>query len=537
MFLFMANEYGQDFKIIVTPAEAKARAELSELLANEGGKPDRTADRVIDLLAARVRTIIAESNYIDIDYKASFGRLYFTRHRDIDRRCTRIHFFGAEVQDEDLLDLTADLKDQYLGFLVRRPLPAFRLGRTVLAEGLIHTAPSAVSDGQHRYVTCKAKYSVNLAGNQIRFTGCPWIQQDTMVSACASASAWVCGWHAAHRFGPDFKLFTTPEITDLASQFNIDTGRSMPSEGLTVEQMLIALKGMGFAPLIRFPATADEGKRLCYAYVESSVPVIAVLSSANVRVAHAVTVVGHTFDLQRPESREPVSWGATTLTFCRSTDFVPRFVVQDDSGGPFRFMSLLSWPEAVTAGRVNDHEVQALRARHRCPVLLDEGTPYQKALFLRSFLIPLPKRVTFDAINVEQQARLLITRWYSSQLHQAPETISTRTFLLPSNALKTWWRPGPDRPVEIAEEIRRHLMSKWVWLTEYSDLQRLRSNQPPVLGQVIQDSAGHGKAISFFDLLAFTTPISVELGRPDGNFVGKAFEACEPYPQCESESA
>jgi hypothetical protein len=199
-------------------------------------------------------------------------------------------------------------------------------------------------------------------------------------------------------------------------------------------------------------------------------------------------------------------------------------------------MSLLDWPDAVKTGCIAEADVESLRLRHRCFALLDEGTSYQKPLFLRSFVIPLPKRVTFDAISVEQQARLLVTRWYASQDRPPSQTISTRTFLLPSNTLKTWWQPGADRPVEIAEEIRRHLMSKWVWLTEYSDLARLRANKKAVLGQVIQDSAGHGKGIRFFDLLAFTTPTSVELGRPDGSFTGKSFEACQPYSQFENRS-
>ena len=440
--------YGADFEIVTFHNDTDCREYLTPLLENAEPRLERAAERLLALVSRTSKTVIVESNYIDVDYKASFGRFYFLKHRDIGKRCQRLHFFSDHVTDEDLLDLSDELKSSYLGFVVLRPLPAYRLGRSLLSRSVLTQAPSSSAFNDTYHLTCATQYNINIGGNSVPLIGSPWMQQDTMVCACASASLWMANWHLCHRFSPEFTPFTTPQITDLASQYSLDTGRSMPSEGLTVEQMLAALKGMGYGPLIRFPKTATEAVKTVYYYVESSIPVIAILTWDASRSGHAVTITGHTLRAEYPQN-EKVQESTSGLRFCSSTEFVPRFVLQDDSGGPFRFVELLDWKTAANLGLISAVDIKVLESRYRCAMVFDRGTQYQKIGYLRSLLVPLPPRVTLHGHDADRQAQAIINRWYMGHNELPARLISTRTFLQPSNDIKSWWSPLSDRPLPV----------------------------------------------------------------------------------------
>lgn len=529
----MVQEYGRNFQIIKIGESADERhRHLTGLLANEDGDLDPAAVRLCELLKKQCASVVKEVDYIDADFKSSFSRFYYSSYRDIAKRCTRLHFFSSPLSTDDLYDFyPLTDSDPYLGFVVLRPLPAHKLGRAILTEKLLDAAPLMPEAAHERkFLTCRAKYAVNLAGNTISFWGSPWMQQDTMVSACASVSLWCANYHMSARFAPEFRFFTTPKITDLASQYSLATGRAMPSEGLTVEQMTTGLKAMGFEPILRFPKTGQEAMQLCYQYVESSIPVILIISYAQSLVGHAVTLVGHTMDLAKPRNTpDTVEW--SPLSFLRSSAFVPRFVVQDDTGGPFRFLELLDWPDAITRNLISKAEEDTLRSRYRCVVALDDGTEYKRVGFLRSALVPLPPRVTLGGRAAERGAVTLLRQWFKDHPDLPYTSLVLRTLLQPSNSLKSWWHPRNGIPADLGLELRCHAMSKWVWFTELCSLERLQSDAAPVLGQIIQDSAGNGATPSFFDILAFSVPGALKLGLPNGKYLRGQIEYHGPYAQ------
>ena len=246
-------------------------------------------------------------------------------HNDLPRRCVRLHFFNDLLSADDLANLTKSHHDSYRGFVVIRPLPLSWLGRSVLSDRLLQETVAAEGQPDSFFSTCAAKYRVNLAGNEISVVGAPWLQQDKMVSGLVPPQPY--GWHPGtltERFAPDFKAHLTPDITDYATSANIDGGRAMPSSGLTTQQIMLALRAMGYEPMIYTSfstRTADLARRQVYHYVESSIPVILGLQFPG-RGGHAVTVVGHTLNVSSaPITRKigDIAKHCVSSDFCRSS--------------------------------------------------------------------------------------------------------------------------------------------------------------------------------------------------------------------------
>jgi len=517
----MAFSYGKDFRVLNIRDNSQDCVEFENLLA-PGGQWTAPAPRLKELLQPACHGVVIEDNYIDEDYRAGFARFHYMRHHDTLRRCRRLHFFSSPVSTQGLINFPKQLRESYLGFMVIRPLPDFRFGRTILSPKLAEINSGA----DEKYITCVAYYRANLAGNELNFLGVPWLQQDTLVSACASAALWVGNVHMAHKFPNDFSIYHTCDITDLATRQTMSTGRAMPSMGLTNEQMMLALQDMGYDPLPYQPLDQTEAHNIAYRYVESGLPVITgffYLTDVGGRIVpdgHAVTMVGHTFDMQRdPIIEELVINGMSQpLSFCRTSNFVSGFLVQDDAGGPFRRLDLLDWDAAVSRGYITNDIASQLRNKYACLVILDQGSSAQQVAAFGNFIVPLPQGVTLDGYTAEERAMQLTGFWYQVTGGKPPDMIAFRTFLKSSNAIKDSLNIGFGTSRGLSRELRRHLMSKWVWVTEIADFKELCSSHS-VIGGVIQDSASHPTSTDYLDLIAFYMPHFILLQRPDGDFI------------------
>ena len=504
----MGLNCGTNFRILYIKTEPQDREELIELLA-PSGELESPAERLLEIIEARCETVVIERNYIDSDYRAGFARFHYLRHHDTPRRCVRLHFFPSRLSPSNLADIPKNMKQEYLGFTVLRPLPGFHLGRSLLSVGMV----SQSQPGESTYITCNSPCRANLAGNEIEFDGVPWMQQDTLVSACASAAIWVASCYLARKFPLEFREYSTPEITDLATRNVISTGRPMPSEGLFPDQMMYALQEMGYEPVPYVPDTAVDATRITYRYVESGIPVIAGVYFPR-GGGHAVTAIGHTHNMQQKPQVERVKLNGGHLSLCRSSDFASSFVIQDDAGGPFRRLEFIDWKDAVSTNWVSKKQSQTLKSRYGCLVVLDKGTKSEEVGFLQTLLTPLPGGVTLNGHGAEERSIELVVNWYSSLGLVPAKTVVLRTFLEPSNALKVRFGSQSDISPVLSRELRRHIMSKWVWVTEVADLTEFHSMKVGY-GIVFQDCASHATSPDFFDLVAFHLPGVLALIPPD----------------------
>ena len=235
-----------------------------------------------------------------------------------------------------------------------------------------------------------------------------------------------------------------------------------------------------------------------------------------------MTVVGHTLDSGRefpsPEElvEEIVAEDGTTvvkqttlLKVNRTSDLVPSFIVQDDSAGPYRLLEFFDWDEAQKKGLISYDVRQKLEATCICLARFDDSTPsyVPRVVAVNSIIAPLPPGVTVAGNEAEARAYSLLASWYRQQGPAPDHPVLLRTFLIPSNALKRTW-PRPGMPTDLSRQLRRHPMSKSVWVTEISDA-KTYCDEKRITGQVIHDSTG--------DLLALTRISNlIQTSRPSG---------------------
>ncbi|MFB1490163.1 MULTISPECIES: hypothetical protein [unclassified Thiocapsa] len=244
------------------------------------------------------RTILVECEYVDRDYLEDYAEYYVRCFRDYPRKCARLHFFKcdfAEAQFETCLlgksdELTpAILQQNYLGFIVVKPLPRTFIGRTCLI-----TYPRE----ERRYFPATRCYVANLFGLQLKVSHTLAFQeQDSVVAACATSALWSIFQATGHLF--QHQIPSPAAITNDATKILTSEQRSFPSPGLTPLEMAHAIKSVGLEPLSCNVANHYLLKAMIYAYLRAGIPMMFGIhwidvSSSSVRYVgrHAVAVTG-----------------------------------------------------------------------------------------------------------------------------------------------------------------------------------------------------------------------------------------------------
>jgi hypothetical protein len=212
------------------------------------------------LKASGARAALLEERYLDRDYSAEFSNFYSRLFEQYGRFCRRFHFFTKDLIDfasnsEALVTALREAQDndEYLGFVVVRPVPDAPIGRAII------TAPKAPAGCGNRSLV-GATYEAHLLGVRLKVFGVPFTQQDTRISACAQASIWMAGRHFCAKHGGPW--FSTAAISEAASKpTDAYLARSLPagSSGLHPNNMLRALSAMDRQPYVLAANETDKG--------------------------------------------------------------------------------------------------------------------------------------------------------------------------------------------------------------------------------------------------------------------------------------
>ena len=213
--------------------------------------PKTTQVQYLDVYLSELNAaaVIEEPNYFDRDYLDEFSAFYSLSSRGYPNICRRLHFFSSDLVDYELLksaaaendDAVKILKDSYLGFTIIRPIPSAPLGRTVLKW-----FPDNVPE-MPRITSPSRSYECHLAGVTLEVFGLAWQQQDTGVGACATVGLWVALHSSA--FDDHHAVPTTAQITRAAHDGASLGARMFPSSGLTMYQIMEAIKAQALAPI------------------------------------------------------------------------------------------------------------------------------------------------------------------------------------------------------------------------------------------------------------------------------------------------
>lgn len=275
--------------------------------------------------------MLVEHRYVDRDYLEDFAAYYVSCFRPYERFCQRLHFFDelfTQAEVEELLeignvDVAARFRASYLGFIVLRPLPVAVVGRTCL-----RTYPE---EGKRHYPITR-EYSVSLFGLALGVRTLAFQEQDRVAAACATSALWSTFHGTGMRF--QHPIPSPVQITRQATERGLLSGRVLPSHGLTLEQMVDAVKSVGLEPEL-LPVTSQQQLQECvYAYLQAAIPLMLVgrlrdEGAEHARGLHAVAVTGYGMDCSSRSS------AGLFKSMAHSMD---RLYCHDDQVGPFARM-------------------------------------------------------------------------------------------------------------------------------------------------------------------------------------------------------
>lgn len=334
------------------------------------------------------------------------------------------------------------LQDNYLGFIVVKPLPDCVFGRTCLKH-------YGDDSGRRSFVAVR-DYEVNLFGIPLFVRTLGFQEQDQVVAACATSALWStfqatgCLWQ--------HNLPSPIEITRAAtSKFPIHSRVFPNTEGLTLEQMAHAIQFVGLEPYCIQPKSPFVLFSAIYSYVACKIPVLLVYNVEVYRDGewrrlglHAAAVTGYSlpsFDRwPDPDEAEP----------CFSSQCVDKIYVHDDQVGPHARMPL------VVDG--NDWWLGTSWGFGSCP---DKVRARPDSLLVPLYnKIRIPYSVVYQAI-MEFDRGLYALRKISSALRRARPVWDVR--LVTVNSYKESVRGNPSLNYVKKEEILFERMPRFLW--------------------------------------------------------------------------
>lgn len=442
------------------------------------------------------RTAIVEHEYFDEDFVGGISSFYSKGYWDVNRICKRIHFFSANITQLDPIYLRK-FEGQYLGFCVIRPLGTRAIGRTVITPRR--------EDPQSDFPTCSGCFQANLAGVDLSLNSAAYMEQDGRVQTCGSISMWISTSIMANCFS--FPQYSTTEIMEKATRILVGP-RAGPTAGLSYEQMMSALRDMGYDPIIFWEADKPEAIYRIYSYVESSMPPILLLQLPN-GAGHSITAVGHGHSRpSTPQWQARVKWlNKDIISYFRSSEWVPYFYVHDDQRGVFRKLTFLD-PDpnqlkdriyAAYEGTPFTTEINVDLASWHCPVSIEvnlpkKGIPKEEIANLWGIIVPLPRGVKLSHSEAESKSAWIIRLFFDQLGLKIPSDLVLRTYLIRSNDYKV--RIGKSNDIH---PFRKRLycgkpMSKWLWLTEMTTVNMMNVEDLAGLrirGELILDATGN----------------------------------------------
>jgi hypothetical protein len=520
---------------IIYPTNKKGRKEIEDLLLIKGTLnpvPYAILDYILAPQAGKstsiCKTIVIEHKYRDRDHSKALASYYAKSFRQVEAECTRLHFFSQRLP-LDFLDTksTLELERSYLGFCVLRPFTRRKIGRTVLRR--LRYQPML------EFPTCQGVFEVNLAGHKLSFLGSAFIEQDTMVAACATAAIWA----STTIMGTRFKLQqrSTSEITQLATQYLIQN-RPMPSEGLITEQMLHCIRAMEYEPLLIGVGSQKQAKHDIYSYIESEIPPILLCNFPPINENHALVGVGHGYNLPIANPfKTKVEWpDEPPLEFSRSSEWIPSILVNDDQRGPYRKLTFIEATQTL-AQRINriypGVNVAELGLEDwKCPITIDINMPLsgysggEEIANIWGIIIPLPQGVLLTAEQAERKSARVILWWHLWNKVPLPQDLVLRTYLVPSNEYKERAK-GSGMHSFVKSLISGKPMPRWIWVTEISSEKSYNSPNPQdwlLNGQVIIDATSNAFTPDFllFHYIVDSQAILVTM-RPEHKDAEQAF--------------
>jgi hypothetical protein len=316
------------------------------------------------------KSIVIEENYVSKDFLHDYASYYALCFKSYPKICKRVHFFKNTFTEEELNASLIDAPkaipnfwDNYLGFIVIKPIPITVIGYTVLKTYL---GSQAFNDRNFWGVR---EYIVHFHGAEIKLKSLAFQEQDSVLAACATTAIWSMLNKAALDFHTILK--SPSQITKDADNVSSDGSRLFPNKGLNLLQICQAIFNSGLVsevkqpdytvrdsngnPIARFVSNSYL-KKILNAYSPIGIPVILVIRVPNGgdHGLHAITVSGYKQIAPKPVApQNQISW---------LSDNIEKFYAHDDQWGPFARVDFKGDIELITPWTVFDPKQQSTLA-------------------------------------------------------------------------------------------------------------------------------------------------------------------------------
>lgn len=310
--------------------------------------------------------MLVEEEYVSKDYLHDYSAYYAFCFNKYDKFCKRVHFFNTTLTEEVLnktilgtLDSPLNLQDNYLGFIVVKPIPG-----TVIGFTLLKSYNDFKPDLDRTYWGLR-EYKVHICGSEWKIKSLAFQEQDSVLAACATTAI----WSMLNKASTDsHTILKSPnQITQDAASISSDGSRLFPNHGLSVLQICQAIFNSGLVSEVksdRVPMYNDKKeligwfvsnsftKKILNAYAPIGIPVILVIRvpDAAEHGLHAITVTG--FRQQPLTNSVPVP----ETTFY--SDSIEKLYAHDDQYGPFVRVKFDNHVDLITPW-TEDHDDEA----------------------------------------------------------------------------------------------------------------------------------------------------------------------------------
>lgn len=346
-------------------------------------------------------SILLEPRYIDRDFMEDYANFYVGRFGNDGYQCARLHFFSCELKHkwlDSLLNgqpvdgLSAQfLQDNYLGFMVIKPLTKTYVGKTCLRIA------GDVATGAGTKKKLSKRYDVNLFGIDLYVDSIAFQEQDKVVAACATTAIWTA-LHALPGHGVK-DIRSCSEITTAALNFADGSNNGFPNKELSNKQILRTLdvEGLRHHNYVLTSRSREWFRRFMIAHIDSDLPVI--ITGKVYRLVELGASEGST--TPRRQLRPLAGHAITALgyDFRRESRWI---YVHDDRLGPY------TRAELTTVGTLIGNGV-AEEQRSRCALVMKvrgADEEWEEVIVPDMAIVPMDKKTrlqyTFASVTAER---------------------------------------------------------------------------------------------------------------------------------------
>lgn len=261
--------------------------EIGKLVADYNKFPD-LSKKLPQVLKARLgkfiditKTYVLETPYIEKDWRSLYGLHYCkTNYYSLTPFCSRLHLLSEKIGNINEMN-----QKDYMGYITLRPTPVVN---TIISKIMLNPNREFYEiRGNRKLYMITNKYIANIENKSFEIETFPFYSQDSMVGVCAHADMLMITDLMSKKYD-----MNDVSMDSLLKKIPPLGGRTIPSNGLTIQQIALSLIENGYNIRVKSfeKEKIEELIRYIDAYIESGIPCI--LSFKR----HVIIICGHTIE-------------------------------------------------------------------------------------------------------------------------------------------------------------------------------------------------------------------------------------------------